>query len=152
MSLASATMWPASSVAAPPLSFDIPRSILSDALAAFARQSGRQLLFSPGEVRGRTAAPVHGRLDPDRALAMLLAGSGFRVLKSSYWNTLLFPLMLIHRLLERSDAAAESDVRDYPPWLDRLFSLALAAERLAIGAGVSLPFGGSFIVVAERNG
>ncbi len=82
----------------------------------------------------------------------LLAGNGFRVLKSTYWNTLLFPLMLIHRLLERGDAAAESDVRDYPPWLDRLFSSALAAERLAIGAGVSLPFGGSFIVVAERNG
>jgi SAM-dependent methyltransferase len=82
----------------------------------------------------------------------LLAGNGFRVLVSSYWNTLLFPLMLIHRLLERGDSAAESDVRDYPSWLDRLFSMALAAERLAIGAGISLPFGGSFIVVAERNG
>src|SRR5512139_694983 len=40
----------------------------------------------------------------------LLAGHGFRVLKSSYWNTLLFPLMLLHRLVERDDA--ESDVRD----------------------------------------
>ena len=80
----------------------------------------------------------------------LLAGNGFRVLRSSYWNTLLFPLMLIHRLLERDDA--ESDVRDYPRWLDALFSTALAIERLAIRAGISLPFGGSLIVVAARDG
>jgi SAM-dependent methyltransferase len=80
----------------------------------------------------------------------LLAGSGFRVLRASYWNTLLFPLMLIHRLLERADA--ESDVRDYPPWLDALFSTALAIERAAIRAGISLPFGGSLILVVARDG
>ncbi len=80
----------------------------------------------------------------------LLAGHGFRILHSSYWNTLLFPLMLLHRALERVDAA--SDVRDYPRWLDALFSAALALERLAIAAGISLPFGGSLIVVAARDG
>jgi len=80
----------------------------------------------------------------------LLVGNGFRILRSSYWNTLLFPLMLIHRLLERDDA--ESDVRDYPRWLDALFSTALAAERAAIAAGIRLPFGGSLIVVAARDG
>ncbi len=79
----------------------------------------------------------------------LLAAHGFRVLRSSYWNTILFPLMLIHRLIEREDAA--SDVRDYPAWLDALFSAALAIERLAIGVGLSLPFGGSLIVVVARD-
>jgi hypothetical protein len=79
----------------------------------------------------------------------LLTGNGFRVLRSSYWNTLLFPLMLIHRLLERDDA--ESDVRDFPRWLDALFSMALSIERAAIRMGISLPFGGSLIVVAARN-
>ena len=85
-----------------------------------------------------------------RQARALLAGNGFHVLRSSYWNTLLFPLMLIHRLLERDDA--ESDVRDYPRWLDALFSTALAIERLAIRTGISLPFGGSLIVVAARDG
>ena len=80
----------------------------------------------------------------------LLAGHGFRVLRSSYWNTLLFPLMLLHRLVGRD--GAESDVRDYPRWLDALFSAALAAERAAIALGVGLPFGGSLIVVAARDG
>ena len=85
-----------------------------------------------------------------RQARALLTGNGFRVLRSSYWNTLLFPLMLIHRLLERDDA--ESDVRDFPRWLDALFSTALAVERRVIAAGVSLPFGGSLIVVAARDG
>ena len=80
----------------------------------------------------------------------LLAGRGFRVLRSSYWNTLLFPLMLLHRLVGRDDA--ESDVRDYPAWLDALFSAALAVERAAIAIGIGLPFGGSLMVVAARDG
>lgn len=84
-----------------------------------------------------------------RQAGALLAGHGFRVLRSSYWNTLLFPLMLLHRLVERDDAP--SDVRDYPAWLDAIFSAALAIERAAIRAGLSLPFGGSLIVVAVKR-
>ena len=79
----------------------------------------------------------------------LLTANGFKVLRASYWNTLLFPLMLLHRLIERGDAA--SDVHDYPAWQDTLFSTALAIERVAIGLGLSLPFGGSLIVVAARH-
>jgi len=60
------------------------------------------------------------------------------------------PVMLLHRLLGRDDGA--SDVRDYPRWLDALFSAALAAERAAIALGIGLPFGGSLIVVAARDG
>ncbi len=80
----------------------------------------------------------------------LLAGHGFRVLRSSYWNTFLFPLMLLHRLRARD--ADRSDVRDYPGWLDALFSAVLTVERMAIALGISLPFGGSLIVVAARDG
>ena len=79
----------------------------------------------------------------------LLAGLGFRLLRSTYWNTLLFPLMLLHRLIGSDDR--DSDVRDYPKWLDALFSAALAVERAVIATGLSLPFGGSLLVVAVRN-
>jgi SAM-dependent methyltransferase len=80
----------------------------------------------------------------------LLRDHGFRIVRSSYWNTLLFPVMLLHRLVERDDA--ESDVREYPRWLDALFTTALTVERAAILAGLNLPFGGSLIVVAARDG
>ncbi|UYN97819.1 MAG: methyltransferase domain-containing protein [Enhydrobacter sp.] len=85
-----------------------------------------------------------------RQARRLLAEHGFTVRRTSYWNTLLFPLMVLHRLTERPEA--ESDVRDFPRWLDALFSTALAIERTVILAGLSLPFGGSLIVVAARNG
>ena len=38
-------------------------------------------------------------------------------------------------------------MRDFPRWLDALFSTALSIERAAIRMGISLPFGGSLIVV-----
>ena len=79
----------------------------------------------------------------------LLREHGFRILRSSYWNTFLFPLMLLHRLVGRADD--ESDVREFPPWLDRLFSALLALERLLIRGGVSFPFGGSVMIVAARH-
>lgn len=80
----------------------------------------------------------------------LLRDHGFRIVRSSYWNTFLFPVMLLHRLVERDDA--ESDVREYPRWLDALFTATLAVERAVILAGLNLPFGGSLIVVAARDG
>jgi SAM-dependent methyltransferase len=84
-----------------------------------------------------------------REARALLAGHGFRVLKSTYWNTLLFPLMLLHRLIEREDA--ESDVRDFPGWQDAVFSALLALERAAIRIGLNLPLGGSLILVVARD-
>lgn len=51
---------------------------LGAALTEFARQSGRQILFAPDLVRGKRAPELRGRYGVDRALAMLLAGSGLR--------------------------------------------------------------------------
>jgi outer membrane receptor protein involved in Fe transport len=90
--LLATALWPGRLIAAPPIAFDIPRGALSDALARFARQSGRQLLFAPADVQGRRAAPVHGRIDPDRALARLLAGTGLQAHAAPGGATLLEPL------------------------------------------------------------
>ena len=79
----------------------------------------------------------------------LMARHGFRPLRASYWNMFLFPLMLLHRLIERDDA--KSDVREYPRWQDAIFSAALTVERAIIATGISLPFGGSLLIVAVRE-
>jgi SAM-dependent methyltransferase len=84
-----------------------------------------------------------------RQAQALMRAHGLRIVRSTYWNTLLFPVMLLHRLVERDDA--ESDVRDYPAWLDALFSAALALERRLIGWGLDLPFGGSVMILVTRN-
>ena len=57
--------------------------------------------------------------------------------------------MLLHRLIERDDA--KSDVREYPRWQDAIFSTVLTVERAIIATGISLPFGGSLLVVAIRE-
>jgi SAM-dependent methyltransferase len=84
-----------------------------------------------------------------REASALVRGHGFRILRTSYWNTFLFPLMLLRRLL--GSAEGESDVREFPGWLDRLFSAVLTCERVLIGSGLSFPFGGSVMIVAARH-
>jgi iron complex outermembrane recepter protein len=54
--------------------FNIPQQPLSQALRAYARVAGDQIIFNDELVRGRTAA-LHGTYTPDEALAKILKGS-----------------------------------------------------------------------------
>ena len=55
-------------------SFDIPQQPLSQALRAYARVAGDQIIFNDDLTRGRTAA-LHGAYTPDEALAKILKGT-----------------------------------------------------------------------------
>lgn len=79
-----------------------------------------------------------------------LARRGFVVRASTYWNTLLFPLMLTRRLMPARDNA-KSDVVAYPRPIDATFSAALGLERVWLRTGIGLPFGGSLLVVAQKK-
>lgn len=79
----------------------------------------------------------------------LIERSGFRVVRATYWNTLLFPLMLLRRLVSRG--GADSDVREYPALLDRAFTALTGLERRLVEAGINLPFGGSILLVAVKH-
>lgn len=80
----------------------------------------------------------------------LLRAAGFLTVRASYWNMLLFPLMLLRRkLLPASD---KSDVQLYPAAIEALFRGILAFERALMRLGVNLPFGGSIIAVATKSG
>lgn len=81
----------------------------------------------------------------------LLQQAGFTAVRSGYWNSLLFPLMLLHRLMARNaQAETGSDVRPFPAWQDRLFFAVTAIERRLGQCGLSLPFGGSVWVEARK--
>ncbi len=58
------------------VTFDIPSQSLSSALSEYARQSSRQILFSPNIAEGKKAPAVTGAKQPLEALEMLLRGSG----------------------------------------------------------------------------
>ncbi|WP_234002666.1 TonB-dependent receptor [Sphingopyxis sp. MG] len=66
----------AQSVARPGVAFDIPAGSLQSALAAFAKQSGMQLIYAPEAVAGRRVGALKARLSPNAALRKLLANSG----------------------------------------------------------------------------
>jgi SAM-dependent methyltransferase len=96
-----------------------------------------------GHVRRYRAAELRGKL----------IEAGFEIVRMSSFVTLLLPLMLASRLAQRRprpdyDPLAELRIA---PWLNWTLEQALDAERLLIRAGISLPAGGSLLVVARRR-
>lgn len=78
----------------------------------------------------------------------LLRAAGFTVLRSSYWNTLLFPLMVVKRKLLPEPEA--SDVEAIHPAVDKLFRGCVRLERALISFGLAMPFGGSVLLIAQK--
>jgi SAM-dependent methyltransferase len=83
-----------------------------------------------------------------RGILRLLREAGFGIARASYWNTLLFPLMVARRKLLRRRG---SDVSLAPAPLEALFAAAMRLETLVIKAGLRLPFGGSVLAVAVKH-
>jgi SAM-dependent methyltransferase len=83
-------------------------------------------------------------------LVRLLAQAGFHPVYATYWNTVLFPVMVLRRLTQRPDQT-ESDVHAYPAPVDGLCRALLAGERALLRAGMRLPVGGSVLVAARRR-
>ncbi len=81
-------------------------------------------------------------------LRALLPRAGFRVARCTYWNTLLFPLMVAKRKLWPSEG---SDVEPLPLPVDTAFTWLTQAESRWLRAGGRLPFGGSIICEAVRD-
>ena len=80
-----------------------------------------------------------------------LAAAGFTAIRTSYWNTLLFPLMVIRRKLgKRSAGRPESDVALLPAPLETLFRILVQGEAMIAGLGIRLPFGGSVLATAVK--
>ncbi len=86
-----------------------------------------------------------------RGLVHLLQAAGFRLLFASYWNAVLFPIMVLTRKLLPPGAATTSDVRRYPAPVEAVCRAATGLERALLSCGLRLPFGGSVIAVAAKE-
>ncbi|HEX2889163.1 class I SAM-dependent methyltransferase [Vineibacter terrae] len=85
-----------------------------------------------------------------RQAAALAQAAGFRVRRATYWNCILFPLMVARRVLTRWSTGG-SDVRPFPAPINWLFGAIVGVERRLIGWGVGLPFGGSILLVVQKG-
>jgi SAM-dependent methyltransferase len=97
------------------------------------------------------AAVYNVRRYTRRGLARLLRAAGFRLVFASYWNIVLFPIMVLTRKLLPQTGEQTSDVRLYPAPVEAFCRTATGLERALLRCGVRLPFGGSLIAVAAKD-
>jgi SAM-dependent methyltransferase len=83
-------------------------------------------------------------------LRELLERSGLRVVRATYCNCVLFPLLLARRALDRLSGRQGSDVAFLPAPFEWAFKRALLAEAALVRAGLRLPLGASVLAVARR--
>jgi SAM-dependent methyltransferase len=91
----------------------------------------------------------HVRRYGRRELCDKLRRSGFEVLETSSFVSLLLPAMVVSRAVRRG---RYDPVRELAPGpLNGVFERVLDGERRLIARGVSFPFGGSLLVVGRRR-
>ena len=82
-------------------------------------------------------------------MRQLLLSQGFRLRRTTYANTLLFPAAMPHRFLSRLTGGEESDVKPVHPLMNRAFAAALKLEAGWLSR-LSFPFGLSVIALAQK--
>lgn len=119
------------------------------------RPGGRLLLRLPAYefLRSKHDRAVHTRRRYTAAkVEAFLADAGFYIERCTYINTLLFPIPLVQRLLERLIPAlehADSDLALPSPLINTLLSTVLLSEAAWIRMHGSFPFGLSILCFAH---
>jgi SAM-dependent methyltransferase len=86
-----------------------------------------------------------------RSLRLLVEAAGFEVLRLSYANCLLFPLILALRLVERTTGRERAGVSPRLLPGNRVLYAILRFEAALLRAGVNLPWGSSILCLARRR-
>jgi SAM-dependent methyltransferase len=85
-------------------------------------------------------------------LRRLLEAVGFHPVYVTYWNSMLFPLMVITRKLIPGDHGVASDVKLYSRPVEIFCRAATAFEAAFLRWGVRFPYGGSILATAVKEG
>ncbi len=91
----------------------------------------------------------HRRRYTARGLRRAVERSGFRILRVSYFNTLLFPVVVAARAWKRLTGDTTHDLHRPPPPVNRCLERLFALERHLVPR-LALPFGGSLLLLARR--
>lgn len=92
----------------------------------------------------------HKRRYNSTTLRASLAAAGLQPIKMTYYNTLLFPLAALKKLIDRNkDVKGASDAVDQPSALvNSIFKTIFASEK-SIVPSINLPYGVSLLTVAK---
>lgn len=94
----------------------------------------------------------HKRRYTGDELKSRVENAGFRVEYVTSFVSLLLPVMLASRLLQKTDAAADQMDAGFKigKLANTLLGWVMKAERWLIGLGISFPVGGSLLLVAKK--
>lgn len=117
-------------------------------------QHGGVLLISVPAFRhlwsGHDIVHHHRRRYRSGELRRELEAAGLKVIYLSYFNTLLYPLVAISRLMARHRSSPpNSQMQTLPNWLNTLFYAIFCCERLWLGR-FSAPFGVSLVAIVKK--
>jgi SAM-dependent methyltransferase len=95
----------------------------------------------------------HVRRYTARELAAKVRRAGFNILRCTSFVSLLFPALILSRFKQSLDRSEFDPTGEFVanPSLNMFLEKILTAERGLIRAGISLPAGGSLLLVARRN-
>lgn len=107
-----------------------------------------QWLWSKGDDYGR-----HQRRYTKRDLERKVQKAGFTLVQSTAWVFSLLPVLAVSRVWDKRRSGRYDPRRelDLPKSINRMLEALLDAERLAIEHGLTLPYGSSRLVVAEKR-
>lgn len=97
---------------------------------------------------------MHQRRYTRQELVGKVTAAGFDVTYVSSFLTLLLPAMLLSRRLQRTKPPGSSPLDDgfkIGPVLNRICSLIFHIECTLIAIGITLPIGGSLLLLAQKN-
>lgn len=94
---------------------------------------------------------MHYRRYNKKIFIKLLIDAGFKIEYSTYFNTFLFPLAMVKRLIDKllNKNHSESAVDEVSNFVNNIFTKVFAAESLFIPK-IKFPFGMSILTVAKK--
>lgn len=96
----------------------------------------------------------HFRRYTEQELRQKIEAAGFEIVKNTSFVMLLLPAMALSRLIRRDTPVEAIDVRaelQLPAMVNTVFRMLLSFEIALIKLGISLPVGGSRLVVARKR-
>ncbi len=103
-------------------------------------------------------AMEHYRRYEKKEIKKLLEKSNFRIKKIIYWNSFLFPLIALLRILKKiyqrnknKELKHKSEIKKLPKIINQMLFLILNLENKFIKMGIKIPFGLSLYVVAQKK-
>lgn len=127
--------------------------LLNSAGYLFLSIPAKKILFGEHDL-----AMEHYRRYEKKEIETLLEKNNFNIIEIIYWNSFLFPLIALIRIIKKayqknnlSNKKHKSDIRKMPKIINNLLFKILNFENNLIKLGIKPPFGLSLYIVAQKK-